>query len=433
MALPAVHYVMDVKTGFVYGLMLDEAGHCLKVQALDASLQTQTGTLVKKFSPVSARVRPDGIPYGETIFAVEVGAEEGTGKLFTLSFPKEKGSLPVIRTKDLPSSMTQSGFAAPPVAFRDTDRASFQEAMVPIDKMIGMTEPKKQILKHAAKIELDRAKQEMGLPVHKSSHHMALMGAPGTGKTTFARHLTNAYYAAGIIAEPKMVELSQDIVSKFVGDTALKVQETFEKAKGGVLFIDEFYSLVSGEGGNASTHHEQAVNMITALLDNVREDTIVIVAGYGPAMEKALASNQGLNSRFPLKINFEDYTNEQLGQIFDSMIADRGYTAAPEVRENALHRLQLEKVLYGPLFANARSVRNLVEAIEDEHGLRLKNEGVLGGKQTMDPVLYAEKIKTITLDDIRDIPLPKLIKPVQAHNEVGFKRPQPPSATPMAA
>lgn len=418
MPTTSLHYVTDIKTGLTYGLMLDGDGNCLKVQALDNTLQTQTGTLVQKFTHANRKgAKADSLPYGETIYAVELtGDDQKPGGLFTLTFPKERGQLPKVERRSLPADFTRAGFAPPQ---KEKPAISFQEAMKPIDDMIGMDGPKRQLLRHIAQEELNAAKAEMGVATSGISRHMVLSGPPGTGKTTFAREVASIYHAAGMLAEPKFVEMSQDIVSKFVGDTALKVKETFEKAKGGVLFIDEFYALMSGSGENVSTHHKQAVDMIVALLDNVRDDTIVIVAGYPHEMEEALKKNPGLKSRFPTVIDFQSYTLPQLGEILDHMVASRGYSMAPGVREEAMARLAAEKAADKGDFANARAVRNMAEAMEQELSLRLFNSGALAQRHALPPE-ERRNLLTITLEDIRNVPV--VHKAAPPRNPIGFRR-----------
>ena len=235
-----------------------------------------------------------------------------------------------------------------------------EDVLAELDELCGLDQVKKDVKSLINLVKVRKLRQEAELPVPPMSLHLVFMGNPGTGKTTVARLLAKIYHAIGVLSKGQLVEVDRSgLVAGFVGQTAIKTQEVIQKALGGVLFIDEAYSLVNQENGNDFGH--EAIEIILKNMEDHRDDLIVIVAGYTNLMEKFIHSNPGLESRFNKYFYFEDYDGRQLMSIFRSMCKKNGYVLSKEADEwatadfNDLYENRDEN------FGNARDVRNLFE------------------------------------------------------------------------
>ena len=217
------------------------------------------------------------------------------------------------------------------------------------------------------------------------SLHMVFTGNPGTGKTMMARMMARIYRSLGILSKGQLVEVDRSgLVAGYVGQTALKTQKVIEKAMGGVLFIDEAYAL---NGKSENDFGQEAIDTILKAMEDHRDNLVVIVAGYTELMDKFIHSNPGLESRFNRFLLFEDYTPEEMFEIF-KMRCGKGYVLAPEAEP--LVRDYIAEESADPSFGNARGVRNLFEHILVAQNNRLaKLETVT-----------REDLMTITPDDV---------------------------------
>jgi AAA+ superfamily predicted ATPase len=413
------YLVVDLQTGFAYGIKLDAEGKCKGVQPLNVAIETLDGRLVNKFGPKSAAPaapQPNTIPYGKTTYAIEMTQDGGTGEIFTLVWPSKKdadaGALPQVVKKELPDDLVKAGIAPPPKTEKGQKGAgvdneeSLKEALKSIDVMIGLEKAKNDIKQNIAVARFNRAKEAMGLPTKPISRHMVFTGNPGTGKTTFAREIAKVYHALGFIDKPTVHEVKrEDLVAGFVGQTALKTKEAIDKAKGGILFIDEAYALSRDGGSDSKDFGREAIDTLVAAMENMREDLIVIVAGYTEPMKRFIDANEGLKSRFMTYINFEDYSLPALGQILDVMLKDRGYTMDADARVLAMKLLGEEKDRAKASFGNGRTVRNLVEKAEKELALRLQDENKLGKSHGLSDDDMKKALTTITLKDMQGVSL----------------------------
>ena len=236
-----------------------------------------------------------------------------------------------------------------------------EELLKELDQYIGLTKVKTQVRKLINQVRMNRKRAERGIPVTKTSLHLVFTGNPGTGKTTVARILTKLYKSIGILRTGQLVEVGrEDLVAQYVGQTAQKTKEVLDRALGGVLFIDEAYTLAA----NTSDHDfgQEAIDTILRYMENNRDNIVVIVAGYPREMKRFIESNPGLDSRFTTTIEFEDYSLGQLMEILELQCRKAGYIMTDRAKEKARERLQYEKAMSGSNFGNGRVVRNIFEA-----------------------------------------------------------------------
>jgi SpoVK/Ycf46/Vps4 family AAA+-type ATPase len=222
--------------------------------------------------------------------------------------------------------------------------------------MIGMKSVSAQVSKLIARAISERQRMDAGLPVEPKTMHMVFTGAPGTGKTTVAEQFGNLYKGLGLVPEGQFIEAkANDLIGTHLGETQTKTQELFDRARGGVLFIDEAYSLVHGD---QDMYGKQAVAVLVDEMEKHRNDTVVILAGYPAEMKTMIETNPGLPSRLPTTIHFPSYSHADAKRIFREGFGRKGrYTLAPGADakiSEALHQID---------HGNAREVRNLFDEV----------------------------------------------------------------------
>lgn len=231
-----------------------------------------------------------------------------------------------------------------------------------LEDLIGLTEVKKEITSLINLIKVKRLREKYHLPQLEMSYHMVFSGSPGTGKTTVARLVARIYKELGILSKGDLVETDRaGLVAGYVGQTALKVTEVVERAIGGVLFIDEAYALTQNIGSN--DFGGEAIDTLVKLMEDHRDNLVVIVAGYTDEMKQFLRSNTGLVSRFNKFIEFPDYTKEELLSILDAMAQKSGFMIeddAMQTMDTYLGKLQADQKKE---FGNARGIRNVFEKL----------------------------------------------------------------------
>ena len=238
-----------------------------------------------------------------------------------------------------------------------------------LQSMVGLSEIKGIIDQVIAAHKINKLRKDMELEVADTAKHMIFTGNPGSAKTTVARLLAAIFYDEHITTKSKFVECGrQDLVGKYVGWTAKQVEAKFREAKGGVLFIDEAYSLVDG----SNSFGDEAINTIVQMMENYREEVIVIFAGYPDKMKRFLAKNEGLRSRIAFHIDFPDYNGEELCAILELMCKNRGYTLEIGAAEKC--RGIFEVACHNAEFGNGRFVRNVLEQAIIKQSARLVGE-----------------------------------------------------------
>ncbi|MBE5800961.1 MAG: AAA family ATPase [Clostridiales bacterium] len=258
-----------------------------------------------------------------------------------------------------------------------------------LNEYIGLDTIKKEVESLINLVTIQNMRKQNGLPVNDLSLHMVFSGNPGTGKTMIARLMARIYKSLGILSKGHLVEVDRSgLVAGYVGQTAIKTDEVIKKALGGVLFIDEAYTLTT-KGG--SDYGQEAVDTLLKAMEDHRDDLIVIVAGYIELMEEFVHSNPGLESRFNRFLDFKDYTIDEMIAIFEMRCEKSGYTLANDARDLLRGLLALLSIDVKS-FGNARGVRNLFERAVSAQANRL-------AAQT-EPITK-ETLMLLTADDIR--------------------------------
>ncbi|MEU7895141.1 AAA family ATPase [Nonomuraea sp. NPDC049152] len=278
----------------------------------------------------------------------------------------------------------------------DTARAGARtqpadDPLAALDALVGLGPVKREVRLLTAEVEADRLRRSAGLPATSPTRHLVFTGNPGTAKTTVARLIASAYAQLGLLSSGHLVEVSHaDLIAEYIGQTAPKVRAAVESAIGGVLFIDEAYALTPG--GSLNSYGPEAIAELLRLMEEHRDDLVVIAAGYESRMTDFLAANPGLASRFPTTVRFPDYTEDELVAIFENMASAAGLVLYGGASEEA--RRVLRAIPRGESFGNGRVVRNLLD-----RAVALQAERILALR---DPT--AEDVRALLPSDIRTSP-----------------------------
>ncbi len=307
------------------------------------------------------------------------------------------------KIKTLDSKQSNAGVAADAESVRatdastepdssaDQDRLAIAETLEQLDReLVGLVPVKQRIRDIAALLLVDKLRAERGLRTGSSPNlHMSFTGNPGTGKTTVAMRMAEILHRLGYLRRGHLVAVTRDdLVGQYIGHTAPKTREVLKKAMGGVLFIDEAYYLYRPE--NERDYGQEAIEILLQIMENNRDDLVVIFAGYKDRMDRFFSSNPGMSSRVAHHIDFPDYESQELEKIADIMLDGMQYRFDEDAR-NAFADY-IVKRMQQPHFANARSVRNALERARLRHASRIMRNPT---------DLSDETLQTISDADIR--------------------------------
>lgn len=255
------------------------------------------------------------------------------------------------------------------VSDNNADPGNIDGCIAELHALVGLATVKREVENLINLAKVFALRKERGMQVPAVSFHLIFSGNPGTGKTTVARIISKVYSELGLLSGSKFVEVDRSgLVANYVGQTATKTTDVLNSAMGGVLFIDEAYSLVKGGDNDFGS---EAIEVILKRMEDSRDDLVVIAAGYSANMQEFLRSNPGLRSRFPRVIEFPDYTPLEMAEIYERMAISSGYKLSEDAKSTS--HIEVEKIWLqrGEDFANARDVRNLFERTLSAHANRI--------------------------------------------------------------
>jgi Holliday junction resolvasome RuvABC ATP-dependent DNA helicase subunit len=265
---------------------------------------------------------------------------------------------------------TTTATAGPPAAKADSNLAparSVVDLMAELDELVGLANVKAEVRRLTSMLQVQQIRADRGLPVIETSHHLVFTGNPGTGKTTVARLLSQIYRAIGVVTTGQLVETDRSkLVAGFVGQTALKTQETLQTALGGMLLIDEAYALARGGDNDFG---REAIDTLVKFMEDHRDDLAIVAAGYTEEMADFIETNPGLRSRFTRTISFPDYSGDELVSIFLKLGDKNSYSCTDDALARVRHFISTEPRTRG--FGNARFVRNLFETAIAHQAMRI--------------------------------------------------------------
>jgi len=260
------------------------------------------------------------------------------------------------------------------------------------EDLVGLVPVKRRIKEIAALLLVQRLRKTLGLGMNSSSVglHMSFTGSPGTGKTEVANRMADILFKLGYIRKGHLITVTRDdLVGQYIGHTAPKTKEVLKRAMGGVLFIDEAYYLYKPD--NERDYGSEAIEILLQVMENQRDDLVVIFAGYKDRMDNFYESNPGLSSRVANHVDFPDYTPEELIQIARMILAEQQYRMTDDAEAALLDYIEKRSKL--PLFANARTISNAIDTARMRHANRMFNSG--------GAILTKSDLVTIQVDDIR--------------------------------
>ncbi len=285
----------------------------------------------------------------------------------TVGTPSIPGAPDPAETPGGPQALAPApGSAVAPAPTPEEPVRTLEELLAELDNLTGLTAVKAEIHRQTAVLRMEKLRAEAGLAKPTITRHLVFVGNPGTGKTTVARLVSGIYRALGLLSKGQLVEVDRsELVAGYLGQTAMKTAEVVATAIGGVLFIDEAYSLAGDQYG------EEAIDTLVKEMEDHRNDLVVVVAGYPKPMGEFIGANPGLASRFRTNITFDDYTDDELVEIFRRMADKADYTAPPAVL--ARFRELLATVDRDDAFGNGRYARNVLEEAIGRHAWRLRD------------------------------------------------------------
>ncbi|MCF6410667.1 stage V sporulation protein K [Pseudalkalibacillus salsuginis] len=282
-----------------------------------------------------------------------------------------KSQINVVLNSGSPSSATRDDWL---LDSKEREKhAPLKKIQKELATLVGMEELKELINEIYAWLYINKCRESANLKTNKQVLHMMFKGNPGTGKTTVARMIGKLFHEMNVLSKGHLIEAERaDLVGEYIGHTAQKTRDLVKKALGGVLFVDEAYSLARG---GEKDFGKEAIDTLVKAMEDQQNDFILILAGYSKEMENFLTLNPGLPSRFPVVVSFPDYTVDQLMDIARRMIKDREYKLSYDAERKLKTHLQQVRSREGSTFSNGRYIRNLLEKSMRKQSMRLLKEG----------------------------------------------------------
>ncbi|MCK0470844.1 stage V sporulation protein K [Halalkalibacter sp. APA_J-10(15)] len=286
------------------------------------------------------------------------------------AYVRKKGRINVVLTQKQNEFEEESLFENEESKIEHDVLARFEQEL---GEYVGLEEVKRLVKEIYAWLFINRCREKEGLKVTKQALHMIFKGNPGTGKTTVARLIASFFHEMGVLAKGHFLEVERaDLVGEYIGHTAQKTREVLKKAHGGVLFIDEAYSLARG---GEKDFGKEAIDTLVKAMEDRQHEFVLILAGYSDEMDYFLSLNPGLPSRFPIAIDFPNYSTNQLMEMVRRMIHDRQYTLTDDAQKHVKDHLQKIRSEEEGTFSNGRYVRNMIEEAIRFQAVRLLRDG----------------------------------------------------------
>jgi stage V sporulation protein K len=278
--------------------------------------------------------------------------------------------------------------------YREKDNGAskgLEEALTELEQLIGLTSVKKLIYEIQAFVEIQKRRQQEKLVTDPLVLHMVFKGNPGTGKTTVARIIGKIFRAMGVLQKGHIVEVERaDLVGEYIGHTAQKTRDQLKKAMGGILFIDEAYSLARG---GEKDFGKESIDCCVKFMEDNKDDLVLILAGYRYEMESFLNVNPGLHSRFPIHIDFPDYSLQELLEIARTILNKRQYRLSPMAEKELTKLIAAPSLGSADNLGNARMIRNVIEKSIRRQAVRLVRKSMFS----------REDLMTIQPEDLREV------------------------------
>jgi hypothetical protein len=328
-------------------------------------------------------------------------------------------------TQGAPSDQAEKPVDTQPPTAPEAPPKTLEELLAELDALVGLKAVKAEIHRQVAVLRIEAKRESVGLKVPTITRHLVFVGNPGTGKTTVARLVAGIYRALGLLSQGQLIEVDRsELVAGYLGQTAMKTADVVKSAVGGVLFIDEAYSLAGDQYGT------EAVDTLVKEMEDRRDDLVIIVAGYPEPMAYFIAQNPGLASRFRTTIEFADYTDDELVGILEVLATAADYDLSDDVVRR--FREMLSGVRRGPTFGNGRYARNVLEAAIGQHAWRLRDVAEPTVEQLR--TLMPEDLVYVSVDDTVEQSLDGAISdPTEGPLVVDPTTPVPPAPEPPAA